>query len=111
MIHEINIDTSASLGNIKGNISQNTTTVNAVFEIVYNNPILNNPGLLKVAMAKFSLQQIAELSGKLDQNLIRAAMNNKNGDLIILGGFMSLENVQTFWNILVAFEKLAALHG
>ncbi|ABV78922.1 hypothetical protein [Rickettsia bellii] len=41
----------------------------SVREIVYDKPLLNHPKLLELALSKFSLQEIAELSNKLNSDL------------------------------------------
>ncbi|HJD56440.1 MAG TPA: hypothetical protein LFW21_07570 [Rickettsia endosymbiont of Pyrocoelia pectoralis] len=61
-----------------------------MFDIIYDKSLFNHPKLLKAAMEKFSLQQISKLSDKLDQNLVETVINHEDGDLIILGGLMSL---------------------
>nr|WP_253308603.1 tetratricopeptide repeat protein [Rickettsia endosymbiont of Ceutorhynchus assimilis] len=74
------------------NKTDNDLIVNIVKEIIYDKPLLNHPELLGAAMEKFSLKEIGERIDELSPCLIDAAINSEEGELIILGGLMSLDN-------------------
>ncbi|WP_341792654.1 MULTISPECIES: ankyrin repeat domain-containing protein [unclassified Rickettsia] len=63
-----------------------------VKEIIYDKSLLNHPELLGAAMEKFSLKEIGERIDELSPRLIDVAINSEDGELIILGGLMSLDN-------------------
>ncbi|WP_341792955.1 leucine-rich repeat domain-containing protein [Rickettsia endosymbiont of Ceutorhynchus obstrictus] len=62
-------------------------------EVIYDKPLLNHPELLKTALSKFGIQEIAELNNKLSPNLVQEAINN-NDDELILAGLVSLGNAE-----------------
>ncbi|MCC8377382.1 MAG: hypothetical protein LN567_03195 [Rickettsia endosymbiont of Graphium doson] len=64
----------------------------SVKEIVYDKPLLNHPKLLELALSKFSLQEIAELSNKLNSDLIEAITNYDYE--LVLAALMSVENAE-----------------
>ena len=53
IINEIDISTSVSLSNIQHSVNQGNTVVYALSDIIYDNPILNHPELIKHMAAKF----------------------------------------------------------
>jgi len=65
-----NIDASASLNlsNIQHTFNQTSTIAHAIFDIIYDNPILNHPKLLEAIFAKFGsdvTNKFIDLCGEL----------------------------------------------
>jgi len=69
--------------------------VNAVTDIMYDNELLNYPELLKEPLKIFSLNQILDLSERLNQALITEAVTN-NDSCLVLGGLMSLSGEDSY---------------
>jgi tetratricopeptide (TPR) repeat protein len=63
--------------------------INIVSSILYNNPLLNHPTLLKDTAKHFGLSKALDLSHSLSTQLVEDAMSNNDSELI-LAGIMSL---------------------
>ena len=63
----------------------------SIAEIEYDNPILNNVGIIGHAIKKYSFCDILDLSIKVDRNLIDTAITNDDQELL-LAGLMSVDN-------------------
>ncbi|MCC8483872.1 MAG: hypothetical protein LN561_04940 [Rickettsia endosymbiont of Labidopullus appendiculatus] len=84
------IDLEDDIDNIRQKIGIDTS-VYMLDKIVYVNPILNHPKLLKDALKIFSFSQILDLLPKLNQDLIIEAINSEDS-LLILSGLVSLDH-------------------
>jgi tetratricopeptide (TPR) repeat protein len=59
--------------------------INIVSSILYNNPLLNHPTLLKDAAKHFGISKAIDLSQTLSQQLVEDAMSNNDSELILAG--------------------------
>lgn len=84
------IDLEDDIDNIRQKIGIDTS-VYMLDKIVYVNPILNHPNLLKDALKIFSFSQILDFLPKLNQDLIIEAINSEDS-LLILSGLVSLDH-------------------
>lgn len=64
-------------------------TILPVYEIKYDNSLLNNPQLLNASLSCFGLSSILEFSQKISSDLMTQIINNNDSELL-LGALMSV---------------------
>lgn len=64
----------------------------AVQDVVYNNPLLNNPEILSQSLNKYSLSQILDLSINVNAELINYAIDT-NDSAMLLAGLISVDHI------------------
>ena len=102
IINEIDISTSVSLSNIQHSVNQGNMVVYALSDVIYDNPILNHPELIKHMAAKFG-------SGIIDKLISFGMQFTSSEDKSLLDNICDEPNSLETFSLLMGLDTVDSI--